>query len=81
MSPRQAARTTILYAFDLIEPKGGNRDRPFLDRKATLALPRLALCSTNALPTAGLPSSPMSGLSGRDQEPQSCARGSAAGAT
>jgi hypothetical protein len=28
MSPRQAARTTILYAFDLIEPKVGEPRSP-----------------------------------------------------
>jgi bifunctional non-homologous end joining protein LigD len=36
---REAARTAILYAFDLIEHDGQDlRDRPFLDRKAALAL-------------------------------------------
>jgi len=35
---REAARTAILYAFDLIEHDGEDmRDRPFLDRKAALA--------------------------------------------
>jgi bifunctional non-homologous end joining protein LigD len=35
---REAARTAILYAFDLIEQDGEDlRDRPFLDRKAALA--------------------------------------------
>jgi bifunctional non-homologous end joining protein LigD len=35
---REAARTAILYAFDLIEHDGDDlRDRPFLDRKAALA--------------------------------------------
>ena len=35
---RDAARTAILYAFDLIEHDGEDlRDRPFLDRKAALA--------------------------------------------
>ncbi len=35
---RDAARTAILYAFDLIEHDGDDlRDRPFLDRKAALA--------------------------------------------
>ena len=35
---RAAARTAILYAFDLIEHDGEDlRDRPFLDRKAALA--------------------------------------------
>ena len=35
---RAAARTAILYAFDLIEHNGEDlRDRPFLDRKAALA--------------------------------------------
>src|SRR5262249_48961474 len=34
----KAARTAILYAFDLIEHDGEDlRDRPFLDRKAALA--------------------------------------------
>jgi bifunctional non-homologous end joining protein LigD len=43
---REAARTAILYAFDLIERDGEDlRDRPFLDRKAALA--RL-LCDTGA---------------------------------
>jgi bifunctional non-homologous end joining protein LigD len=35
---REAARTAILYAFDLVEHDGEDlRDRPFLDRKAALA--------------------------------------------
>ena len=35
---RDAARTAVLYAFDLIEHDGEDlRDRPFLDRKAALA--------------------------------------------
>src|SRR5215467_12492979 len=35
---REAARTAILYAFDLIEHDGEDlRNRPFLDRKAALA--------------------------------------------
>jgi ATP-dependent DNA ligase len=35
---REAARTAILYAFDLIEHDGEDlRDRPFLDSKAALA--------------------------------------------
>ena|SRR5262249_55381193 len=35
---REAVRTAILYAFDLIEHDGEDpRDRPFLDRKAALA--------------------------------------------
>src|SRR5215831_2373583 len=35
---RSAARTAILYAFDLIEHDGEDlRNRPFLDRKAALA--------------------------------------------
>src|SRR5215468_7575068 len=43
---RSAARTAILYAFDLIEYNGEDlHDRPFLDRKAALA--RL-LCDTKA---------------------------------
>jgi bifunctional non-homologous end joining protein LigD len=38
LSRREAARTAILYAFDLIEHDGGDlRNLPFLDRKATLA--------------------------------------------
>jgi bifunctional non-homologous end joining protein LigD len=38
LSRRQAARTAILYAFDLIEDDGEDlRNLPFLDRKATLA--------------------------------------------
>jgi bifunctional non-homologous end joining protein LigD len=38
LSRRGAARTTILYAFDLIELDGEDlRRRPFLDRKAALA--------------------------------------------
>jgi bifunctional non-homologous end joining protein LigD len=37
-SGREAARTAILYAFDLIEHDGEDlRNRPFLDRKAALA--------------------------------------------
>jgi bifunctional non-homologous end joining protein LigD len=39
LSRRRAARTTILYAFDLIELDGEDlRRRPFLDRKAALSL-------------------------------------------
>jgi hypothetical protein len=39
LSRRGAARTTILYAFDLIELDGEDlRRRPFLDRKAALSL-------------------------------------------
>src|SRR5215467_4759894 len=35
---REAARTAVLYAFDLIEHDGEDlRNRPFLDRKAALA--------------------------------------------
>jgi ATP-dependent DNA ligase len=35
LSRREAARTAILYAFDLIEHDGEDlRDRPFLERKA-----------------------------------------------
>jgi hypothetical protein len=46
LSRREAARTVILYAFDMIEHDGEDlRDRPFLDRKAVLA--RL-LCDTEA---------------------------------
>jgi bifunctional non-homologous end joining protein LigD len=38
LSGREAARTAILYAFDLIEHDGEDlRQLPFLDRKATLA--------------------------------------------
>jgi bifunctional non-homologous end joining protein LigD len=38
LSRREAARTAILYAFDLIEHDGEDmRNRPFLDRKAALA--------------------------------------------
>jgi bifunctional non-homologous end joining protein LigD len=38
LSRREAARTAILYAFDLIERDGEDlRRRPFLDRKAALA--------------------------------------------
>jgi hypothetical protein len=37
LSRREAARTAILYAFDLIEHDGEDlRDRPFLERKAAL---------------------------------------------
>jgi bifunctional non-homologous end joining protein LigD len=40
LSRREAARSAILYAFDIIEHDGDDlRDRPFLERKA--ALPRL----------------------------------------
>ena len=36
---REAARTAVLYAFDLIEHDGRDlRDLPFLNRKAALAL-------------------------------------------
>jgi bifunctional non-homologous end joining protein LigD len=39
LSRREAARTAILYAFDLIELDGEDlRRRPFLDRKTALAL-------------------------------------------
>jgi bifunctional non-homologous end joining protein LigD len=38
LSHREAARTAILYAFDLIEHDGEDlRNLPFLDRKAALA--------------------------------------------
>jgi bifunctional non-homologous end joining protein LigD len=38
LSRREAARTAILYAFDLIEHDGEDlRPRPFLERKAALA--------------------------------------------
>ena len=38
LSRREAARTAILYAFDIIEHDGEDlRDRPFLERKAALA--------------------------------------------
>jgi bifunctional non-homologous end joining protein LigD len=38
LSRREAARTAILYAFDLIEHDGKDfRDHPFLERKAALA--------------------------------------------
>jgi bifunctional non-homologous end joining protein LigD len=38
LSRREAARTAILYAFDLIEYDGADlRDHPFLERKAALA--------------------------------------------
>jgi bifunctional non-homologous end joining protein LigD len=38
LSRREAARTAILYAFDLIERDGEDlRNLPFLERKATLA--------------------------------------------
>jgi bifunctional non-homologous end joining protein LigD len=38
LSRREAARTAMLYAFDLIEHDGEDlRSRPFLDRKAMLA--------------------------------------------
>jgi ATP-dependent DNA ligase len=40
LSHREAARTAVLYAFDLIEHDGEDlRDLPFLDRKAALARP------------------------------------------
>jgi bifunctional non-homologous end joining protein LigD len=46
VSRREAARTAILYAFDLIEHDGKDlRNLPFLNRKAALA--RL-LCKTKA---------------------------------
>jgi hypothetical protein len=39
VAPRQAARTTILYAFDLIAHNGEEpRDRPSLERRPALAL-------------------------------------------
>jgi ATP-dependent DNA ligase len=38
LSRREAARTAILYAFDLIEyDRADLRDHPFLERKAALA--------------------------------------------
>jgi hypothetical protein len=43
LSRREAARTAILYAFDLIERDGGDmRNLPFLDRKAAPARPMRA---------------------------------------
>jgi hypothetical protein len=64
LSGRQAARTAILYAFDLIEHDGEDlRDSAFLERKDALAaccaMPRLASCLTNTLPKMGLRCSPM----------------------
>ena len=53
LSRREAARTAILYAFDLIEHAGEDlRARPFLERKAALAR-LLASCLTNTLPKMG----------------------------
>jgi bifunctional non-homologous end joining protein LigD len=37
LNRREAADTAILYAFDLIEHDGEDRNRPFLERKAALA--------------------------------------------
>jgi bifunctional non-homologous end joining protein LigD len=46
LTRREAADAAILYAFDLIEHDGEDmRNRPFLDRKAALAL---LLCDTEA---------------------------------
>jgi ATP-dependent DNA ligase len=64
LSRRSAARTAILYAFDLIEHDGKDlRNLPFLDRKAALAaccaILRLASCLTNTLTKMVLPCSPM----------------------
>jgi bifunctional non-homologous end joining protein LigD len=64
----EAARTAILYAFDLIEHDGEDlRDRPFLERKAALA-PLLrntkASCSTSTFPKLDRPCSPMRASSG-----------------
>jgi bifunctional non-homologous end joining protein LigD len=55
LSHREAARTTILYVFDLIEHDGEDlRNVPFVDRKAALARllrdTEVASCSTNTLP-------------------------------
>jgi bifunctional non-homologous end joining protein LigD len=52
LSRREAARSAILYAFDLIERDGGDmRNFPFLEHEAALAgcwaMPRPASCSTN----------------------------------
>jgi hypothetical protein len=59
---RAAAQTAILYAFDLSEHDGEDlHDRPFLDRKAELALllrdTRPASCSTSTSPRTVPPSS------------------------
>jgi ATP-dependent DNA ligase len=56
---REAARTAILYAFDLIESDGEDlRNRPLLDRNAVLARLlrgiQLASCSMNTSPTMAL---------------------------
>jgi ATP dependent DNA ligase domain len=63
LSGREAARTAILYAFDLIEHDGEDlRHRPFLDRKAALArlLRRTkAGILLNTSPMMGRPCSPM----------------------
>jgi hypothetical protein len=61
---REAARTAILYAFDLIEHDGEDlRDRRFsnarLPWRACCAIPRRASCSTNTLRRMALPSSHM----------------------
>jgi bifunctional non-homologous end joining protein LigD len=64
LSSREAARTAILYAFDLIEHDGEDlRDSPFLARKAALARllrdAKAASCRTNTSPRMGRPCSPM----------------------
>jgi bifunctional non-homologous end joining protein LigD len=53
LSRREAARTAILYAFDLIEYDGEDlRNLPFLDRKTALARllrnTKAGICLTNA---------------------------------
>jgi hypothetical protein len=64
LSGREAARTAILYAFDLIEHNGKDlRNLPFLDAKPRwrdcCGVSRLASFSTNTLPRMGRPCSPM----------------------
>jgi hypothetical protein len=62
LSRREAARTAILYAFDLIEHDGEDlRNRPFLERKAALARllreTEAGILLTNTSPRMGRPCS------------------------
>jgi ATP-dependent DNA ligase len=64
LSGREAARTAILYAFDLIEHDGEDpRARPFVEREAALAWllrdPGSGILLANTSLRMILPSSPM----------------------
>jgi ATP-dependent DNA ligase len=82
---REAARTAILYAFDLIERDGEDlRDHPFLERKAALA--RLLLDTEGGIlvnePAPSLDQGPQSrkpcGTAGEERDLESTSLGKSA---